>query len=162
MNYISARVRDVANGPGIRASIWLSGCSRRCEDCFNPEAWSFDAGKELTPQAIKKFASFGYSEGIAGFSILGGEPLQQYVMEMLSFMEELRKVGKPIWMWTGYTFEELSYDQKEIVKLVDVLVDGPFEKDKFDPNLKFRGSSNQRIIDVQATLRYNSIKTLDY
>lgn len=162
MRYLSARNRDVANGPGIRASIWLSGCSRHCEDCFNPEAWDFNAGKELTPQAIDKFTSFGYPEGIAGFSILGGEPLQQYVMEMIPFMESLQKVGKPIWMWTGYMFEELSYDQMEIVKHVDVLVDGPFEKDKFDPSLKFRGSSNQRIIDVQATLRYNSIKILSY
>lgn len=162
MRYMSARKRDIANGPGIRASIWVAGCNHHCEDCFNPEAWSFDAGKELTPQAIEKFTSFGYPESIAGFSILGGEPLQQNPIEMLSFIESLKKVGKPIWMWTGYILERLNYDQTEIVKQIDVLVDGPFEKDKFDPSLKFRGSSNQRIIDVSATFRYNKIKILEY
>lgn len=160
MRYLSARSRDVANGPGVRASIWLCGCNRQCEDCFNPEAWDFNAGKELTPQAIEKFTSFGYPEGIAGFSILGGEPLQQSVREMITFIQSLHKVQKPIWMWTGYKFEELTERQMQIVQLVDVLVDGPFEKDKADPSLRFRGSSNQRIIDVGESLCYNTVRTL--
>ena len=157
MNYISARKKDIANGPGVRVSLWVSGCTHRCLNCFNPEGWDFNAGKPLTQVAIDNFIALGKSEDIAGFSILGGEPLQQSA-DILDFMRQLRAVpNKTIWMWTGYCFEDLNKDQLEIVKYVDVLVDGPFVDALKNPNLRYRGSTNQRLIDVPATLQQGSI-----
>ena len=159
MHYMKARKLDVANGPGIRCSIWLSGCTRHCPDCFNQSGWDFQAGKELTKESMIKFANIGRNKEIAGFSILGGEPLQQNKNEMLEFLDCLHQVyRKTIWMWTGYTYEELTQDQLEIVNQVDVLVDGPFIKELKNPNLRFRGSSNQRIIDVKATVKKGQLK----
>lgn len=157
MNYIAVRKRDIANGPGIRASIWVSGCTNQCADCFNQEAWDFKAGKELTKARIETFANFGKPNIVKGFSILGGEPLQQNHDDMLYFIKRLRQINKPIWIWTGYIFENLDDYQLDIVKEADVLIDGPFDKNKADPSLQFRGSSNQRIIDIKQTLQHDTI-----
>lgn len=158
MKYFLARKEDVANGPGIRTSIWLSGCNRQCYNCFNKNGWDFNAGNELTDNAIKNFINFGKKSFISGFSILGGEPLQQDINEMISFVSALRSVpNKTIWLWTGYKFEDLNYNQINIIKNIDVLVDGPFIDELKNANLQFKGSSNQRIIDVQSTLANNKI-----
>lgn len=161
MRYLSARSRDVANGPGVRASIWLAGCSRHCPDCFNPEAWDFSSGKPLTQKAIDKFKSFGYPENITGFSILGGEPLQQNPNEMCQFLSQLCVI-KPVWLWTGYPLNEIPQEQVCVLDYVDVLVDGPFIAELADPNLRFRGSSNQRIIDVHKTLDFTHPTLLNF
>lgn len=159
MNYFKARSQDVANGPGLRASIWLCGCDRHCPGCFNQDIADFNTGGELTLQKMKNFAAIGgTNKDIVGFSILGGEPLQQDKEEMLKLLKCLRAYHKKtIWMWTGYVYEELTKDQLEIVKHVDVLVDGPFIESLRNPNLKFRGSSNQRIINVKDTIKSGKV-----
>lgn len=158
MRYFKARSQDVANGPGIRASIWICGCDRHCKGCFNQEIADFNAGKPLSSEMMKRFAALGgNNKEIAGFSILGGEPLQQDKEEMLEFLSYLKIPKKTIWMWTGYTYEELTKDQLEVVKHVNVLVDGPFIESLRNPNLKFRGSSNQRIIDVKKTIKIGKV-----
>lgn len=158
MRYFRARSQDVANGPGIRTSIWLCGCDRHCPGCFNQEIADFNAGKPLSFQMMKKFASIGGTDKeVVGFSILGGEPLQQDKEEMLKLLKCMKAYPKKtIWMWTGYTYEELTQDQLDIVKHVHVLVDGPFIKELSKP-LKFRGSSNQRIIDVRKTIKTGEV-----
>ena len=150
MKYLMARKRDIANGPGIRTSIWFSGCNRRCPNCFNPQGWDFNAGKDFTEKARENFVKLGMKEEIVGFSILGGEPLSQGE-DMLEFVKILEDTGKNIWMWTGYTYEDLDDLQKEIVSHVDVLVDGPFVQELHSPDLRFRGSSNQRLIKTKET-----------
>lgn len=158
MRYFKARSEDIANGPGIRTSIWLCGCSRHCKGCFNQQLADFNAGKLLTPQAMKKFVHLGVSnKEVVGFSILGGEPLEQNVDEMMAFMKMLRDTNKTIWIWTGYVYEELTAEQKRIVSMSDVLVDGPFIQEKRNPKLQFRGSSNQRIIDVKTSIKCGKV-----
>lgn len=158
MRYIKARSEDMANGPGVRTSIWLSGCNNNCKGCFNPEAKDFNAGELLSVSRMRRFAEIGAgNKEVVGFSILGGEPLQQNKDEMLKFLKILKRTNKTIWMWTGYTYEELTQDQLEIVKQVNVLVDGPFIIEKRNPNLRFRGSSNQRIIDIKPTIKTGQI-----
>lgn len=162
MRFFKARDVDVANGPGIRATIWLCGCSRHCKGCFNQELADFNAGSLLTPSRMKNFAEIGKkNKEIVGYSILGGEPLEQDKHEMLQLLRMLKNPKKTIWMWTGYTYENLTEDQIEIVKIVDVLVDGPFIEELKNPNLRFRGSSNQRIIDIKETLKSGSVKTME-
>lgn len=158
MRYLTARKRDIANGPGVRVSIWVTGCNRRCPNCFNPEAWDFNAGKELTAEGITKFIEFSNAINVEGFSILGGEPLDQG-FDMYDFLGRLRSESKDksIWLWTGYKFEDLNSEQLEMLEFVDVLVDGAFIEELKDPSLRFRGSSNQRIIDVPKTLAYKQV-----
>lgn len=159
MRYFKARSQDVANGPGVRTSIWVCGCTRHCPGCFNQEAADFNAGEPLSLSRMRRFAAIGgIDKDIAGFSILGGEPLQQDKDEMLKLLRCLRVYPKKtIWMWTGYTYEDLTADQLEIVKNVDVLVDGPFIEKLKNPNLRFRGSSNQRIINIKDTMKYGEV-----
>lgn len=158
MNYFKVRSEDVANGPGIRTTIWLCGCSRHCKGCFNQAAADFNAGQLLTPDKIKKFANLGIkNKEIAGFSILGGEPLEQNKDSIIELLKAIKHPKKTIWMWTGYTYEELTKDQIDVIKHVDILVDGPFIEELKNPKLKFRGSSNQRIIEVKPTYKTGKI-----
>lgn len=160
MRYVKVRSRDVANGPGLRVSVWISGCSRHCKGCFNQELADFNAGKIFTPDKMQKFATLGIkNKEIVGFSILGGEPLEQNKDEMIELLNTIKHPKKTIWMWTGYTYEELTPEQLEVVKLVDILVDGPFIEEKKNYKLKFRGSSNQRIIDIKSTMKTNKVTT---
>ena len=158
MRWAKIRKRDISNGPGIRVSIYVQGCNRHCPNCFNPETWDFNGGKIFNKHVLTQFLDFAQAEEIAGFSILGGEPLQQDsdMLMLVKAMKE-RYPDKSVWMWTGYVWEELTDEQREIVSVIDVLVDGHFDEAKKVPNLKFRGSTNQRIIDVQATLAKNAI-----
>ena len=159
MNFAQIRSEDIANGPGIRVSIHVQGCSRHCKDCFNPETWDFNKGQLLTDKIKQRFLDAGSPKKIVGFSILGGEPLEQG-QEMLDLVREIRKnfPNKTIWMWTGYKYEELSKEQLKIVKELDVLVDGEFIATKKSPNRHFIGSHNQRIIDIQKTILKGSVE----
>ena len=154
MKYAQMRQFDVANGVGIRTSLFVSGCHFHCKNCFNREYWPFDYGQEYDDAAMQKFIDMGKNPNVTGYSLLGGEPMDQLMDDMmLKTVQEIKKqTGKTIWMWTGFTFETLNDRQKEIVKYVDVLIDGQFVDEKKNLTLLFRGSENQRIIDVQKTL----------
>lgn len=158
MRWAQIRMEDVANGPGIRVSIYVQGCSRHCKDCFNSSTWDFNGGR-LFDQAIQnQFLDLGSPKKIVGFSILGGEPLQQG-KDMLSLVKLIKEryPNKTIWMWTGYKYEELDDEQLEIISYIDVLVDGEFISDQKALNKRFKGSNNQRIIDVQETIKTGKI-----
>ena len=160
MNYADIKKVDVANGPGVRVSLFVSGCSHRCEGCFNPETWSFDFGAPFGKAEMEKILSFLDKDHIRGLSLLGGEPFepenQTAVLELVKRVRE-RLPHKTIWCYSGYLFEELfagsvGDHSRELLELLDVLVDGPFVLAQKDLGLRFRGSSNQRIIDVPASL----------
>lgn len=159
MNYMEIKKSDIANGPGVRVSLFVSGCTHHCKGCFNPETWDFEAGKpfdSLVEIELLNLLGRGY---INGLTLLGGEPMEpQNRAVLLPFLKKVREKypEKSIWCYSGYTFEELIGDgAKEILSLIDVLVDGEFVLDKKDIRLPFRGSSNQRILDVTASLDAN-------
>ena len=141
MRFAQIRKEDISNGPGIRVSLFVQGCNRHCDGCFNPETWDYDKGQIFNRRIQELFLDLGKEKKITGFSILGGEPLDQdeRMLELIKKIKE-RYPDKTIWMWTGYTYEELTDKQMEIVKLLDVLVDGPFIISKRCPNKRFRGS----------------------
>jgi anaerobic ribonucleoside-triphosphate reductase activating protein len=160
MRYAKIRSEDIANGPGIRVSIYVQGCSRHCPGCFNPETWDFNGGRIFNRRVKIQFLELARkNKSIVGFSILGGEPLQQGE-DMLDLVKSMKEEypDKTIWMWTGYKYEELDDEQREIISYIDVLVDGEFVQDSKCPNKKFRGSDNQRIIDVKKTLETGKIQ----
>ena len=156
MNYMEIKKSDIANGPGVRVSLFVSGCTHHCKGCFNPETWDFEAGKpfdSLVEIDILNLLGRGY---INGLTLLGGEPMEpQNRAVLLPFLKKVREKypEKSIWCYSGYTFEELlESGAAEILSFIDVLVDGEFILDKKDIRLPFRGSSNQRILDVHASL----------
>ena len=156
MNYATIKKYDIANGIGVRVSLFVSGCNHRCKGCFNSEAWDFNYGKKFDVNAENEILHALEKPYIKGLSVLGGEPLQQDS----TLLEFLRKVkskfpNKSIWLYTGYTYEQIK-DKKEL-DYVDVLVDGKFVEALKDISLQFRGSSNQRIIDVKATKENSKI-----
>jgi anaerobic ribonucleoside-triphosphate reductase activating protein len=149
MNYSSIRQLDIANGPGCRVSIFVSGCEHRCKNCFNPETWNFNYGKAFTDQTMEALLELLKPEHISGLSILGGEPLHPQNREgVLDLVRKVKSVypSKSIWIWTGYLWEEVSTFL--IGSGIDVVVDGKFVEELKDLRLKYRGSSNQRVIDV--------------
>lgn len=156
MRWAKIRTEDIANGPGFRVSIYVQGCNNHCPGCFNPETWDFEGGKEFTDKVKSKFLELGKSKKIAGFSILGGEPLQQG-KDMLDLVKEIKETypDKTIWMWTGCIYEELTPEQLDIIKYVDVLIDGRFDMEHKTPRSRYKGSFNQRVIDVAKTLEAN-------
>ena len=155
MNYAQLRHFDVANGPGVRASIFVSGCRFNCKGCFNKEAQDFNYGNIYTKEVENKFMEYVLDNNVKGISILGGEPLMQTMDDsLLNLLKRIKKeTNKEIWMWTGFIYETAILDEKrkEILNYVDVLVDGQFDESKKVLNLKFRGSTNQRIIDLNKT-----------
>ena len=161
MHYSKTRRYDTANGVGIRSTLFVSGCTHKCEGCFNEVAQSFNYGKLWTKKAEDLFLEYVKDEKVVGVNILGGEPLQQLKDDdLFNLLYRIKnETGKSIWMWTGYTFEEILKNEKRLrlVKLVDVLVDGRFELENKDLTLKYRGSSNQRVIDVKRTLKEKKI-----
>lgn len=162
MRFAKVRKEDISNGPGVRVSIFVQGCNRHCDGCFNPETWDFDKGKLFTKNIEEQFINLGKNKIISGFSILGGEPLDQddSMLELIKHIKE-RYPDKTIWMWTGYTYENLTKEQMKIVKLLDVLVDGPFIISQRCPGKRFRGSMNQRIIDIKKTIESGTITIHD-
>ena len=171
MNYAEIKKTDIANGSGVRVSLFVSGCRHHCADCFNACTWAFDYGNEYTKATEDMILSFLEPDYISGITLIGGEPFEpENQKTLLSLCERIKKEQphKNIWCYTGFTFEEImgksrantEYSQA-LLKCIDVLVDGRFEKDKKDIRLKFRGSSNQRIIDVKETLLQNKIIRID-
>lgn len=168
MNYADIKTADIANGKGVRVSLFVSGCNHHCKGCFNTEAWDFNYGKEFTEKEIDKIMEELDHPYIAGLSILGGEPLeyanQKGILPLVKKVKE-RFPEKDIWCYTGYTFDRditvnmfNNWDEtKELMSYIDVLVDGKFELENKNLNLKFRGSTNQRIIDVQKSLKVHKV-----
>ena len=150
MNYGAIKKIDVANGPGVRVSLFVSGCRNHCRGCFNPETWDFNYGQPFTRKTEDEILKALSPEWIQGLSILGGEPLEPENRErLLPFVKRVRATlpEKDIWLYTGYVYE--SIQDEEIMKYVDVVVDGPFVEKEKDPRLAFRGSRNQRIIHLK-------------
>ena len=165
MYYADIKYPDVANGLGVRVSLFVSGCRRHCSECFNEDAQDFKYGKPFTDKEITFIESKLQLPQVRGLSLLGGEPMEkENATELLPLCEYLKSTytNKDIWCYTGYTYEELinrnNIVTKEILKYIDILVDGDFQIDKKSLSLKFRGSSNQRIIDVQKTLKTKNIE----
>ena len=170
MNYATIKWTDIANGEGVRISLFVSGCTHRCKNCFNEIAWDFAYGELFDEAVQEKILKELGSSFIAGLSLLGGEPLEPQNQEALyPFVQKVREryPQKTIWCYTGFVFDEKSGDLKEkhkdtqytkdLIALFDVLVDGPFVEELKDVRLKFRGSANQRVIDVQRTLTTKEI-----
>lgn len=163
MNYATIKNCDIANGPGVRVSLFVSGCTHRCKGCFNEIAWDFDYGQPFTQETIDNILKMLEPPHIAGITLLGGEPFEpQNQPAILDLLRQIKKrmPEKSIWAFSGYLFEKdilagrLGPKEitQELISYVDVLVDGPFVLEKKDLMLRFRGSSNQRLIDVKASL----------
>lgn len=153
MHYAGIKNFDSANGPGFRVTLFVSGCRHQCPGCFNQEAWDFRYGKEFTIQTLLEIDNMLDDDNVNGLSILGGDPFELENRAMVEAICEYVKwnhIGKDVWVWTGYYFEDLR--DLPIMNYIDILVDGPFEQDKKDLRLAWRGSSNQRVIDVQKSL----------
>ena len=164
MRYAKIRATDIANGPGIRVSLFVQGCSHQCPGCFNQDTWDFNSGRIFNRRVKIQFLDLANKDkNIVGFSILGGEPLQQGA-DMLDLVKSIKEEfpNKTIWMWTGYKFEELNEEQLEIISYIDVLVDGRFIESEKCLKERFRGSYNQRIIDVQKTLALKEVQLFNY
>ena len=164
MYYGEIKKHDIANGRGIRVSLFVSGCRHHCKGCFNPETWDFCYGKEYTPQIESEILDALKPSYIEGLSLLGGEPFEpENQPSLLELLKKVRKdfSDKTVWCYSGYTFEELAglvpssaftWVTKELLSLIDILVDGEFVLEKKNISLKFRGSENQRILDVKKSL----------
>lgn len=156
MHYAQMRKFDIANGIGIRTTLFVSGCTHRCPNCFNQDYQAFDYGKIWDQTAEDTFMSYVKDANVHGVTILGGEPMEQTQDEDLYnlFKRIKTETNQTIWVYSGYTFEAILKDEKKrrLLEWCDVLVDGPFIESLKDIKLKFRGSSNQTIIDVKASL----------
>lgn len=159
MRYAKIRKMDIANGPGVRVSVFMQGCAFHCKNCFNPETWDFNGGLEFTDSIIDEILDLCKEDYITGLSILGGEPMHPNNIEGTTLLAKRFKAKYPdktIWAWSGFLFDEYLKD-KDVVKYIDVLVDGQFSEELRNPNLKWKGSSNQRVIDVPRSLKENKI-----
>lgn len=168
MNYAEIKKCDVANGPGVRVSLFVSGCTHHCKECFNPETWDFAYGKPFTQETIELILSYLEPDYIKGITLLGGEPFEHVNQQgLLPLVRQIRREypEKSIWCFTGYDYEKdilgKMYQEwpetKELLSCLDVLVDGEFMIDKKDLGLVFKGSSNQRTIRVQESLEAGKI-----
>ena len=168
MNYANIKDFDIANGPGIRISLFVSGCTHHCKGCFNKEAWDFDYGQPFTQETIEQIVQMLKPAYVKGLTLLGGEPFEP--QNQGAIVELLRRVKaeypqKSIWAFSGYLFDKDILSgrlgdweiTKEYLSYLDVLVDGPFIEDKKDLMLRFRGSSNQRLIDVPKSLACDNV-----
>ena len=172
MNYATIKWYDISNGPGVRVSLYVSGCRNRCKNCFNPETWDFCYGEPFTQDIEEKIIKGLAPDYRKGFTLLGGDPFEpENAQAIAPFIERLRKIypDKSFWCYTGYDYEaDLLTGKKgdidtvmRILKCLDVLVDGRFVEDLKDLNLLFRGSSNQRIILVQPSLESDEVVLWD-
>ena len=152
MKYLRIDEFDVANGPGVRIVLWLSGCSHKCQGCHNPESWNKDVGLTYTEVEEKYINNLLDNPYVKGLTLSGGDPLEPWNSDIEKSLRLFKSnhPDKTVWVYTGYLWEQIK--NKEIMKYIDVLVDGPFEIDKRDITLKFRGSSNQRLINVPLSL----------
>lgn len=168
MYYGEIKKCDIANGEGVRVSLFVSGCTHHCKGCFNPETWNFCFGREYTSETEEYILELLSKPYIKGFSLLGGEPFEPCNQRvLLSLLKKIKQLypEKSIWCYTGYLFdEELLSESRarcdvtdDMLKLIDVLVDGRFQEELKDITLAYKGSSNQRIIDVQQSLQSNTV-----
>lgn len=168
MNYAEIKKCDVANGPGVRVSLFVSGCTHHCKECFNPETWDFGFGKPFTQETVEVLLEALSPDYIKGLTLLGGEPMEQENQKgLLPLLRQFRErfPDKTVWCFTGYDYEKdilgRMYQEwpetKEMLSYIDVLVDGEFVLEKKDLGLIFKGSSNQRTILVQESLEAGEI-----
>ena len=158
MKYNKIRKMDIANGPGIRVSIFMQGCEFHCKGCFSEETWNFNKGKKFTDETIDKILKLCDNPTIKGLSILGGEALHSKNIEGTTKLAKAFKnkfKQKDLWLWTGFLFENIK--DKEILKYIDVLVDGQFQIKNRNPKLKYCGSTNQRVINIPKTIKNKKI-----
>ena len=158
MRYNTIRKMDISNGPGVRVSIFMQGCAFHCKNCFNPETWDFKGGKEFTDETIEEVLKLCDQGHIKGLSILGGEPMHPNNIEGTTKMAKKFKErfpDKTIWSWSGFLFDDIK--DKEVFKYIDVLVDGQYVDELHDFTLDWRGSSNQRVIDVKKSLKKGEV-----
>ena len=163
MRYNLIRKMDISNGPGVRVSIFMQGCAFHCKNCFNPETWDFNGGKEFNDKVIEEVLDLCKEGHIKGLSILGGEPMHPNNIEGTTKLAKAFKEKYPektLWVWSGFLFDKDLKD-KEVLKYVDVLVDGQYVDELHDFTLNWRGSSNQRVIDVQKSLKENKVITIE-
>lgn len=159
MRYNKIRKMDISNGEGIRVSVFMQGCAFNCDGCFNPETHSFNGGKEFTLETIDRILDLCSKDYIVGLSILGGEPMHPKNIDGTTSLAKAFKEKYPdktIWVWSGFLFDRDLKD-KEILNYIDVLVDGQFDINLYSPKLQWKGSSNQRVIDVKASLNENRV-----
>ena len=164
MRYNKIRKMDISNGEGVRVSLFVQGCEFHCKNCFNPETWNFEGGKELTSETLNTLMKLCDDDKIKGLSILGGEPMhpnnRETVVDIMRAFK-YRFPNKDIWMWTGYTLEKLLAENDDDVKsmliYLDYMVDGQFVNEKKNLNLKWAGSDNQRWIDIQESMKQGEI-----
>lgn len=173
MNFGLIKPIDSANGPGVRVSLFVSGCRHQCPGCFNSQAWDFEFGEKFTEKQIDQILAYLDHEYISGLTFLGGDPMepenQEMVLEVISRVREKFGHSKTIWLYTGATYEALIDKAnrywtpylEHIIQNIDVLVDGPFIEAKKDLGLRFRGSHNQRLIDMPKTMQTNQIQLID-
>ena len=172
MKYATIKKMDIANGPGVRVSLFVSGCRHHCKGCFNEEAWDFNYGTEFTEDTINEILEALKPNYITGLSLLGGEPFEkENQAALVELTNRVREVypDKTIWAYSGFLFDKQIRDKMctmweetpKLLKNVDILVDGKFEEENKDPKLFFRGSSNQRIIDVQESLAQDEVVLKD-
>ncbi len=167
MNYAKINKNDIANGSGVRVTLFVSGCTHHCKGCFNQEAWDFDYGQPFTADIENELLEALAPSYIKGLTLLGGEPMEpQNQRVLVKFLKKVKEKypQKTVWCYSGYTFEELVGQSRarcevtdEMLSLIDVLVDGRFVEELKDISLRFRGSSNQRIIDLKATLQSGEV-----
>ncbi|MDD7113793.1 MAG: anaerobic ribonucleoside-triphosphate reductase activating protein [Lachnospiraceae bacterium] len=168
MYYGNIKKSDIANGPGVRVSLFVSGCTHHCKGCFNEETWNFKYGEPFTEKTEEQILNLLKPSYVSGLTVLGGEPME-YVnqKDLLPFLKKVRETypKKTIWCYTGYVYEKDVLGRmvskwkitKDILELIDVLVDGPFIEEQKDITLLFRGSSNQRLIDVPKSMKAGEV-----
>lgn len=172
MNYATIKSYDVANGPGVRVSLFVSGCTHHCKGCFNAETWDFNYGKPFTPEVEDQIIDYLKPWYIRGFSLLGGEPFEpENQKALLGLMRRIRETypEKSVWCYTGYDYEKDILagrlgdweTTRELLSCIDILVDGEFHQSEKDLTLRFKGSRNQRIIDVKASKLSDSVVLWD-
>ena len=169
MNFATIKTHDISNGPGVRVSLFVSGCTHHCKGCFNQETWDFSYGNPFTGAEEEKIFKALAPGHIKGFSLLGGEPFEVVNQKaLLPFLQRLkaRFPEKSVWCYSGYTMDEQllgdhpvhTKEAEEMLKLIDVLVDGEFVEEKKDlKSIRFRGSTNQRVIDVKKSLETGEV-----
>lgn len=168
MHYGNIKFNDIANGEGVRTSLFVSGCTHHCKHCFNPETWDFNYGKEFTKEIEDKIIDSLKPSHISGLTLLGGEPMEPSNQKvLLEFVKRIKQIypQKTIWCYTGYLFDEELLKPsrahcpwtRELLSYIDVLIDGEFKYELKDITLRFKGSSNQRVINVKESLRQNQV-----
>ena len=159
MNFATIKYYDISNGPGVRTSLYVSGCTHHCKNCFNPETWDFKSGIDFNDEVIDKIIELANYDYIKGLSILGGEPMHPNNIKGTTLLAKRFKEKYPdktIWVWSGFLFDKDLKD-KEVLNYIDVLVDGRYEDELHDFTLRWKGSSNQRVIDVKKSLKNNKV-----